>query len=199
MMIILGLTGSIGMGKSTTAGFFSYAGIPVYNADEAVHELYKSEPVILWFKQNFPKSLTNGQIDRVKLSQEIIADPAKLKLLESFIHPLVREKEKAFVKNHRDKGDKLVVLDIPLLFEKGPEGRVDKIAVVSAPGAIQRQRVLARPGWSDKKLDHILSRQIPDQEKRKRADFVIDTNRGLEHAKAQVELLIQQLTADQGR
>lgn len=195
-MIILGLTGSIGMGKSTTAGFFADAGIAVYNADEAVHELYKSAPVIQWFKQNFPKCLTDGQIDREKLSQEIIADPEKLELLEKYIHPLVREKEKAFVKNHRDKGDKLVVLDIPLLFEKGPEGRVDKIVVVSAPKSIQRQRVLARPGWSDKKFDHILSRQIPDREKRKRADFVIDTGQGLDHAKAEVGLLIQQLTTD---
>ena len=195
-MIILGLTGSIGMGKSTTAGFFADAGIAVYNADEAVHELYKSAPVIQWFKQNFPKCLTDGQIDREKLSQEIIADPEKLELLEKYIHPLVREKEKVFVKNHRDKGDKLVVLDIPLLFEKGPEGRVDKIVVVSAPKSIQRQRVLARPGWSDKKFDHILSRQIPDREKRKRADFVIDTGQGLDHAKAEVGLLIQQLTTD---
>lgn len=195
-MIILGLTGSIGMGKSTTAGFFADAGIAVYNADEAVHELYKSAPVIQWFKQNFPKCLTDGQIDREKLSQEIIADPEKLELLEKYIHPLVREKEKAFVKNHRDKGDKLVVLDIPLLFEKDPEGRVDKIVVVSAPKSIQRQRVLARPGWSDKKFDHILSRQIPDREKRKRADFVIDTGQGLDHAKAEVGLLIQQLTTD---
>lgn len=195
-MIILGLTGSIGMGKSTTAGFFADAGIAVYNADEAIHELYKSEPVIQWFKQNFPKCLTDGQIDREKLSQEIIADPEKLELLEKYIHPLVREKEKAFVKKHRDKGDKLVVLDIPLLFEKGPEGRVDKIVVVSAPKSIQRQRVLARPGWSDKKFDHILSRQIPDREKRKRADFVIETGQGLDHAKAEVELLIQQLTTD---
>ncbi|WP_297326853.1 dephospho-CoA kinase [uncultured Bartonella sp.] len=195
-MIILGLTGSIGMGKSTTAGFFADAGIAVYNADEAVHELYKSAPVIQWFKQNFPKCLTDGQIDREKLSQEIIPDPEKLELLEKYIHPLVREKEKAFVKNHRDKGDKLVVLDIPLLFEKGPEGRVDKIVVVSAPKSIQRQRVLARPGWSDKKFDHILSRQIPDREKRKRADFVIDTGQGLDHAKAEVGLLIQQLTTD---
>lgn len=195
-MIILGLTGSIGMGKSTTAGFFADAGIAVYNADEAVHELYKSAPVIQWFNQNFPKCLTDGQIDREKLSQEIIADPEKLELLEKYIHPLVREKEKAFVKNHRDKGDKLVVLDIPLLFEKGPEGRVDKIVVVSAPKSIQRQRVLARPGWSDKKFDHILSRQIPDREKRKRADFVIDTGQGLDHAKAEVGLLIQQLTTD---
>lgn len=195
-MIILGLTGSIGMGKSTTAGFFADAGIAVYKADEAVHELYKSAPVIQWFKQNFPKCLTDGQIDREKLSQEIIADPEKLELLEKYIHPLVREKEKAFVKNHRDKGDKLVVLDIPLLFEKGPGGRVDKIVVVSAPKSIQRQRVLARPGWSDKKFDHILSRQIPDREKRKRADFVIDTGQGLDHAKAEVGLLIQQLTTD---
>ena len=193
-MIILGLTGSIGMGKTTTAGFFEEAGVPVYNADRAVHELYESKPVIENLSRIFPDCLTDGRIDRSKLSKTIVKNPSKLAILEKFIHPLVRKKEKDFVKMHRDRGDPLVVLDIPLLFEKGPEGRVDKIAVVSAPTEIQRQRVLARSGWDDEKLDRILSRQISDEEKRKRADFVIDTGKSLDDAREQVKHLISRLT-----
>ncbi|CAM1646537.1 Dephospho-CoA kinase [Bartonella apihabitans] len=193
-MIILGLTGSIGMGKTTTAGFFEEAGVPVYNADRAVHELYESKPVIEDLSRIFPDCLTDGRIDRSKLSKTIVKDPSKLAILEKFIHPLVRKKEKDFVKMHRDRGDPLVVLDIPLLFETGPEGRVDKIAVVSAPTEIQRQRVLARSGWDDEKLDRILSRQISDEEKRRRADFVIDTGKSLDDAREQVKHLISRLT-----
>ena len=193
-MIILGLTGSIGMGKTTTAGFFEEAGVPVYNADRAVHELYESKPVIENLSRIFPDCLTDGRIDRSKLSKTIVKDPSKLVLLERFIHPLVRKKEKDFVKMHRDRGDPLVVLDIPLLFETGPKGRVDKIAVVSAPTEIQRQRVLARSGWDDEKLNRILSRQISDEEKRRRADFVIDTGKSLDDAREQVKHLISRLT-----
>ncbi|AQT41512.1 dephospho-CoA kinase [Bartonella apihabitans] len=193
-MIILGLTGSIGMGKTTTAGFFEEAGVPVYNADRAVHELYESKPVIEDLSRIFPDCLTDGRIDRSKLSKTIVKNPSKLALLEKFIHPLVRKKEKDFVKIHRDRGDPLVVLDIPLLFETGPEGRVDKIAVVSAPTEIQRQRVLARSGWDDEKLNRILSRQISDEEKRRRADFVIDTGKSLDDAREQVKHLISRLT-----
>ncbi|WP_295912471.1 dephospho-CoA kinase [uncultured Bartonella sp.] len=189
-MIILGLTGSIGMGKTTTAGFFEEAGVPVYNADRAVHELYESKPVIENLSRIFPDCLTDGGIDRSKLSKTIVKDPSKLAILEKFIHPLVRKKEKDFVKMHRDRGDPLVVLDIPLLFEKGPDGRVDKIAVVSAPPEVQRQRVLARSGWDDEKLNRILSRQISDEEKRKRADFIIDTGKSLDDARQQVKHLI---------
>ena len=192
-MIILGLTGSIGMGKTTTAGFFEEAGVPVYNADRAVHELYESKPVIENLSHIFPDCLTDGRIDRSKLSKTIVKDPSKLAILEKFIHPLVRKKEKDFVKMHRDRGDPLVVLDIPLLFETGPEGRVDKIAVVSAPLEVQRQRVLARSGWDDEKLNRILSRQISDEEKRKRADFVIDTGKSLDDAREQVKHLIARL------
>lgn len=192
-MIILGLTGSIGMGKTTTAGFFEEAGIPVYNADRAVHELYENKEVIENLSRILPDCLTDGRIDRSKLSKTIVRDPEKLVLLEKFIHPLVRKKEKDFVKMHRDRGDPLVVLDIPLLFEKGPEGRVDKIAVVSAPTGIQRQRVLARSGWDDEKLDRILSRQISDEEKRRRADFIIDTGKSLDDARQQVKHLISRL------
>ena len=193
-MIILGLTGSIGMGKTTTAGFFEEAGVPVYNADRAVHELYESKPVIENLSRIFPDCLTDGRIDRSKLSKTIVKDPTKLAILEKIIHPLVRKKEKDFVKKYRDRGDPLVVLDIPLLFEKGPEGRVDKIAVVSAPLEVQRQRVLARSGWDDEKLDRILSRQISDEEKRRRADFVIDTGKSLDDAREQVKHLISRLT-----
>ena len=193
-MIILGLTGSIGMGKTTTAGFFEEAGVPVYNADKAVHELYESKEVIENLSRIFPDCLTDGRIDRSKLSKTIVKDPSKLAVLEKFIHPLVRKKEKDFVKKHRDQGAPLVVLDIPLLFETGPEGRVDKIAVVSAPLAIQRQRVLARSGWDDEKLERILSRQITDEEKRRRADFVIDTGKSLDDARQQVKHLIARLT-----
>ena len=193
-MIILGLTGSIGMGKTTTAGFFEEAGVPVYNADRAVHELYESKPVIENLSRIFPDCLTDGRIDRSKLSKTIVKDPSKLAILEKFIHPLVRKKEKDFVKKYRDRGDPLVVLDIPLLFEKGPEGRVDKIAVVSAPLEVQRQRVLARSGWDDEKLDRILSRQISDEEKRRRADFIIDTGKSLDDARQQVKYLISRLT-----
>ena len=193
-MIILGLTGSIGMGKTTTAGFFEEAGVPVYNADRAVHELYESKRVIENLSRIFPDCLTDGRIDRSKLSKTIVKDPTKLAILEKFIHPLVRKKEKDFVKMHRDRGDPLVVLDIPLLFEKGPEGRVDKIAAVSAPLEVQRQRVLARSGWDDEKLNRILSRQISDEEKRKRADFVIDTGKSLDDARQQVKYLISRLT-----
>ena len=192
-MIILGLTGSIGMGKTTTAGFFEEAGVPVYNADRAVHELYESKPVIENLSRIFPNCLTDGRIDRSKLSKTIVKDPSKLAILEKFIHPLVRKKEKDFVKMHRDRGDPLVVLDIPLLFETGPDGRVDKIAVVSAPLEVQRQRVLARSGWDDEKLNRILSRQISDEEKRKRADFVIDTGKSLDDAREQVKHLIARL------
>ena len=193
-MIILGLTGSIGMGKTTTAGFFEEAGVPVYNADKAVHELYESKEVIENLSRIFPDCLTDGRIDRSKLSKAIVKDPSKLAVLEKFIHPLVRKKEKDFVKKHRNQGAPLVVLDIPLLFETGPEGRVDKIAVVSAPLAIQRQRVLARSGWDDEKLDRILSRQITDEEKQRRADFVINTGKSLDDAREQVKHLIARLT-----
>ena len=192
-MIILGLTGSIGMGKTTTAGFFEEAGVPVYNADRAVHELYENKPVIEDLSRIFPDCLTDGRIDRSKLSKTIVKNPSKLAILEKFIHPLVRKKEKDFVKMHRDRGDPLVVLDIPLLFETGPDGRVDKIAVVSAPLEVQRQRVLARSGWDDEKLNRILSRQISDEEKRRRADFVIDTGKSLDDAREQVKHLIARL------
>ena len=192
-MIVLGLTGSIGMGKSTTAKFFKQKGIPVYDADETVHQLYQDESVIKRITAIFDDCLTDNHIDRAKISRQIVQDPAKLVSLEKIIHPLVREKENAFVAAHRKNGDKLVVLDIPLLFETGGLERVDKIAVVSAPMEIQRQRVLQRDGWTEEKFQAVLARQIPDSEKRMRADFIIDTSKGLEYAENEVDNIISHL------
>ncbi len=192
-MIVLGLTGSIGMGKSTTAKFFKQKGIAVYDADETVHQLYQDESVIKRITAIFDDCLTDNHIDRAKISRQIVQDPAKLVSLEKIIHPLVREKENAFVAAHRKNGDKLVVLDIPLLFETGGLERVDKIAVVSAPMEIQRQRVLQRDGWTEEKFQAVLARQIPDSEKRMRADFIIDTSKGLEYAENEVDNIISHL------
>lgn len=192
-MIVLGLTGSIGMGKSTTAKFFKQKGIPVYDADETVHQLYQDESVIKRITAIFDDCLTDNHIDRAKISRQIVQEPAKLVSLEKIIHPLVREKENAFVATHRKNGDKLVVLDIPLLFETGGLERVDKIAVVSAPLEIQRQRVLQRDGWTEEKFQAVLARQISDSEKRMRADFIIDTSKGLEYAENEVDNIISHL------
>ena len=192
-MIVLGLTGSIGMGKSTTAKFFKQKGIPVYDADETVHQLYQDESVIKRITAIFDDCLTDNHIDRAKISRQIVQEPAKLVSLEKIIHPLVREKENAFVATHRKNGDKLVVLDIPLLFETGGLERVDKIAVVSAPLEIQRQRVLQRDGWTEEKFQAVLARQIPDSEKRMRADFIIDTSKGLEYAENEVDKIVSHL------
>lgn len=192
-MIVLGLTGSIGMGKSTTAKFFKQKGIPVYDADETVHQLYQDESVIKRITAIFDDCLTDNHIDRAKISRQIVQEPAKLVSLEKIIHPLVREKENAFVATHRENGDKLVVLDIPLLFETGGLERVNKIAVVSAPLEIQRQRVLQRDGWTEEKFQAVLARQIPDSEKRMRADFIIDTSKGLEYAENEVDKIVSHL------
>lgn len=191
-MIILGLTGSIGMGKSTTAEFFRRAGIPVNDADAVVHELYRGEAAPL-IGAAFPGSVTDGVVNRAELSRQLAENPAKFKELEAIIHPLVRAREQAFLAQARAQEAPIVVLDIPLLFETGGEKRVDAIAVVSCDGEIQRQRVLSRPGMTPEKFELILSRQIPDREKRERADFNIDTGRGMAEAEAQVRAVIETL------
>ncbi|EJM99896.1 dephospho-CoA kinase [Phyllobacterium sp. YR531] len=191
-MIVLGLTGSIGMGKSTTTQMFLDAGIPVYSADDAVHRLYKGAAAPL-IEQAFPCTTRNGEVDRTKLSAAVMGKPEALRKLESIVHPLVRNEENSFREKAHDSGAKLVVLDIPLLFETGAEKRVDRVLVVTAPEQVQRERVLARPDMTIEKLDTILARQTPDAEKRKRADFVIDTSRGLEAARADVHELIHSL------
>lgn len=191
-MIVLGLTGSIGMGKSTTAQMFIDAGIPVYSADDTVHRLYagKAAPLI---EAAFPGTIENGEVDRAKLSASVMGKPEALRRLEEIIHPLVRKEEMQFRQEASADGARLIVLDIPLLFETAAETRVDKVLVVTAPERVQRDRVLARAGMTAAKLDAILSRQIPDAEKQYRADFIIDTSRGLEMARADVQKIIHSL------
>ena len=193
-MIILGLTGSIGMGKSTTADMFRAENIPVHDADQTVHQLYSKEAVIPLGKL-FPSAIVAGVVDRQELGRIVLADPVKMQQLEKVVHPMVREKEIQFIQNARDNGESLVVLDIPLLYETGGENRVDAVVVVSAGFEEQQKRVLAREGMTEEKFKSILEKQWPDAEKRKRADFIIDTGNGLEAARQQVREIIQRLRA----
>lgn len=195
-MIVIGLTGSIGMGKSTTAEMFKAAGIPVISADEIVHELYRSDAVKL-IEAAFPGSTSGGVVDRQALSAILLRDPASFKRLEAIIHPLVREREHAFLNQARVNGHAMALLDIPLLYETGGEQRVDTVVVVSCDPDIQRQRVMARPGMTEDKFESIVARQLPDDEKRARADFVIDTGKGLEPARRQVADIISRLGENQ--
>jgi dephospho-CoA kinase len=192
-MIVLGLTGSIGMGKSTTARMFADEGVPVHDSDATVHKLYKGEaaPVV---EGLFPGTTVEGKVDRERLAKAVVGNPDALKKLERAIHPLVRRDADRFVEEHRSKGTPLVVLDIPLLFETGGTWRVDKVLVVTAPAEVQRARVLARPGMTEEKFEKILSRQVPDGEKRRRADFLIDTSHGMDAARQAVRGIIDQLT-----
>ena len=191
-MIVLGLNGSIGMGKSTTAKMFAEAGVPVHDSDEAVHRLYSGAAAPL-VEAAFPGTVVDGVVDRAKLGARVLGDAAALKRLEAIIHPLVRADADAFLAMHRNAGESIAVLDIPLLFETGGRGRVDKVVVVTAPAEVQRQRVLARPGMTEEKLAAILAKQVPDEEKRRMADFVIDTGQGLDAARAEVDAIIAEL------
>jgi dephospho-CoA kinase len=193
-MIILGLTGSIGMGKSTTATMFSEMGVPVNDADAIVHALYQNEAVTP-IGAAFPGAAKAGIIDRTELSRQLAHDPSLFKTLEAIVHPLVREKERAFLDRHRAAGVPLVVLDIPLLFETKGESRVDAVAVVTCDPEIQKERVLKRPGMTGEKFALILSRQVPDHEKRAKADYVIDTGHGFDSARGQVAAIVQGLTS----
>lgn len=197
-MIVIGLTGSIGMGKTTTAALFADEGVPVNDADKVVHDLYRGEAVGPISKA-FPEAVVAGVVDRQSLSQNLAKNPANFKILEEIVHPLVRAREEAFLAHHRKRGTPIVVLDIPLLFETAGEGRMDKIVVVSCAPEIQRQRVLSRPGMSQEKFDVILSRQIPDGLKRARADYVIDTGHGIDSARAQVRSILRQISEQTGR
>ncbi|WP_152046450.1 dephospho-CoA kinase [Aureimonas psammosilenae] len=192
-MIVLGLTGSIGMGKSTVAAMFGEAGVPVHSADEAVHRLYAG-PLAAEIEAAFPGTVAEGRVDRVRLAQQVLGHENKVKRLEAIVHPRVRAEEAAFLGSRREKGEKLVLLDIPLLYETGGEGRVDKVLVVSAPEDVQRARVLARPGMTAEKFEAILARQVPDAEKRARADFVLDTAKGIETTRAEVKALVERLS-----
>lgn len=192
-MIVLGLTGSIGMGKSTTARMFAEAGVPVHDSDEAVHRLYAGEAAPL-IEAAFPGTVLNGVVDRVELSRHVLGNAAALKKVEAIVHPLVRVDANAFLERSRTAGAAIAVLDIPLLFETGGRGRVDKVVVVTAPAEVQRERVLARPGMTAEKFEAILAKQVPDAEKRKLADYIVDTGQGLEPARAAVQAIIDDLT-----
>ena len=188
-MLVLGLTGSVGMGKSTTAGFFVEAGVPVHDADAAVHRLYAGEAVPQ-IEAAFPGMTAGGIVDRTLLAKRVLGDPVALKRLEAIVHPLVQASEQRFLADAEARGEKVVVLDIPLLFETGGEARVDAVVVVSVPAEVQRRRVLERPGMTAEKFEAILSKQMPDVEKRSRADFVVDTSQGSEAARAQVRAVL---------
>jgi dephospho-CoA kinase len=184
-MRILGLTGSIGMGKSTTAKLFAEAGAPVYDADAAVHKIYEGEaaPAI---EAAFPGTTVDGRVDRAKLSAKVVHDQAAIKQLEQIVHPMLGASRKKFLEEAERAGTPVVVMDIPLLFETGGEKRVDAVVVVSTDSATQRERILARGTMTSEALDGILARQLPDAEKRKRADFVVDTSHGLDPVRAAI-------------
>jgi dephospho-CoA kinase len=189
-MFILGLTGSIGMGKSTTARFFAEAGVPVYDADAAVHALYENEAAAA-IEAAFPGTTSNGKVDRNKLAAKVLGDQPALRRLESIVHPLVRQAEARFLAEAEKNGAPVVVFDIPLLLETKGENRVDAIVTVSAPADVQRARVLERPGVTEEKLAALLANQLPDAEKQRRADFVVDTSQGFDAARAQVAEILR--------
>jgi dephospho-CoA kinase len=195
---VLGLTGSIGMGKSTTAGLFRALGVPVHDADAAVHALYRGAAAPL-VEAAFPGTVREGVVDRRALGARVLGDPAALARLEAIVHPLVRAEEEAFLARAAAAGARLAVLDIPLLLESGGERRCDAVAVVTAPADVQRARVLARPGISEEALAAILARQVPDAEKRKKAHFLVDTSRGVPAAARQVRDIVRALAARSGR
>ena len=190
-MIILGLTGSFGMGKSTTAKLFAEAGVPVYDADAAVHKIYEGEaaPAI---EAAFPGTTAHGKVDRNKLSTQVVHDPAAIKRLEQIVHPMLGASRQNFLDEAERSGAPVAVVDVPLLFETGGEKRVDAVVVVTTTPEIQRQRILSRDNMTGQKLDAILARQLPDAEKRKRADFVVDTSHGLDPVRARIRDILDQ-------
>ncbi|HEY7608980.1 MAG TPA: dephospho-CoA kinase [Alphaproteobacteria bacterium] len=199
-MIVVGLTGSIGMGKSNAARSLRYLGVPVYDADAEVHKLYaKGGAAVAPIARVFPFAVRNGAVDRAKLSELLRADPGAVARLEKIVHPLVRGIQERFLRAAAVRREKVAVLDIPLLFETGGEKRCDAVIVVSAPAYLQRQRVLRRPGMSDAKLDLLLGRQMPDTEKRRRADFVIHTNRGYRETLLALRKILRTLKMRGGR
>jgi len=191
-MIILGLTGSIGMGKSTTAKLFAEAGVPVYDADATVHRLYEGEAVPA-IEAAFPGTTADGKVDRQKLSARVVHDPAAMKQLEQIVHPMLGASRQKFFSDAERSGAPVAVVDVPLLFETGGEKRVDAVVVVTTSPENQRERILARGTMNDQALDSILARQLPDAEKRQRADFVVDTSHGLDPVRAQIRDILRQV------
>ena len=188
-MFVLGLTGSLGMGKSTTARFFAEEGVPLHDADAAVHRLYEGEATAL-IEAAFPGTTSGGRVDRDKLAKKVLGDSAAIKKLETIIHPLVGRAEARFLDEAARKDAAVVVLDIPLLFETGADRRCDAVVVVSAPADVQRARAFERPGMTEEKFQAILAKQMPDAEKRASADFVVDTSKGLDAARVQVREIL---------
>jgi len=191
-MIVLGLTGSIGMGKSTTARMFAEQGVPVYDADAAVHALYEGEAVAP-IERAFPGTTRDGKVDRALLAQSVLGNAEAMKRLEAIVHPLVAKARERFLENARAAGAGVVVLDIPLLFETGGEKLVDAVVVVTAAPEIQRQRVMERPGMTAEKFEALLARQMSDAEKRSRADYIVDSGRGIEPAREQVREILRKI------
>jgi len=191
-MLILGLTGSIGMGKSTTAKLFVEAGVPVYDADAAVHKIYEGEaaPAV---EAAFPGTTVDGKVDRVRLSARVLNDPAAIKQLERIVHPMLGASRKKFLDDAERSGAAVAVVDVPLLFETGGEKRVDAVVVVTTTPEAQRERILARDNMTNEKLDAILARQLPDAEKRQRADFVVDTSHGLDPVRAAIRDILAEV------
>lgn len=192
-MFILGLTGSVGMGKSATAQMFADEGVPVHDADAAVHALYEGEAVAP-IEAAFPGTTENGKVDRVRLSERVIGHPDEIRRLERIVHPMVARVRDEFLDRARRDGASIAVLDIPLLYETGGERFCDAVVVVSAPAEVQRERVLARPGMTEAKFAAILAKQMPDAEKRARADFVVDTSQGFDAARAQVRDILARVS-----
>ena len=192
-MLIVGLTGSIGMGKSTAAAHLRARGLPVFDADGEVHRLYAGGKAVEPVERAFPGTTKNGGVDRAKLSAVLVAAPHRFRELEAIVHPLVRDAELAFLREHAEHGAAIAVMEIPLLFETGADALVDATIVVSAPPEVQRARLLQRPGLSEAKLDQLLARQIPDAEKRARADFVVDTSGDHASSEAALDAAIAEL------
>ncbi len=192
-MFILGLTGSIGMGKSATAKMFADEGVPVHDADAAVHRLYEGEATPL-IERAFPGTTSGGIVDRAKLGQKVLGDEAAIGRLEQIVHPLVLQVRERFLADAEASGAKVAVLDIPLLYETGGDARCDAVVVVSAPADVQKTRAFERPGMTQSKFAAILAKQMPDVEKRARADFVVDTSQGFDAARAQVREILAQVS-----
>jgi dephospho-CoA kinase len=198
-MIVLGLTGSIGMGKSTTATLFAEAGVPVYDADAAVHRLYDGEAVAA-IEAAFPGTTANGKVDRNRLSACVVHDSAAMRRLEEIVHPMLGASRQKFLQEAEQSGAPVAVIDVPLLFETGGEKRVDAVVVVTTTAELQRERILARPNMSEEKLEAMLARQMPDAEKRKRAHFVVDTSHGLDPVRARIrDILTEAAKMSPGR
>ena len=191
-MKILGLTGSIGMGKSTTAKLFAEAGVPVYDADATVHRVYEGEAVPA-IEAAFPGTTADGKVDRARLSAKVVHDPAAIQRLEQIVHPMLRSYHQKFLQDAEQAGAPVVVMDVPLLFETGGEKRVDAVVVVTTAPEVQRERILARGTMTAETLDAILARQTPDAEKRRRADFVVDTSHGLDPVRARIRDILAEV------